>query len=187
MVRTSRSLINPASNKAATAGRRSRSATPRWVWCSAMPWLTLSAAASSAATAASGSIHHSSRSPASAGGASGEDFGHHRQLPGPRRVLRPRPPAGSVDQRGVTQRRQVGDLGQRTIEHAFESTAAPPTKPPGQPLPVDETTTVDNSVGDPRQAYKWDGPIDPPDPRSRHSRRTYRAPDPRPDRAQRRR
>ena len=30
-------------------------------------------------------------------------------------------PRGGVDQRGVTQRRQVADLGHRTIEHAFES------------------------------------------------------------------
>ena len=34
------------------------------------------------------------------------------------------PPAGGVDQLGVGQRRQVRDLGQRTMEHAFEPAAA---------------------------------------------------------------
>ena len=55
-------------------------------------------------------------------GAAVEELGHHRQLVGGGRVLRACPPAGGVDQLGVSQRRQVRDLRQRTIEHAFEPT-----------------------------------------------------------------
>ena len=64
MVRTSRSLITPAANSAATLGSRSRNATPRWVWDNANPWLIPPAAPISAATAASGSTHQLSRSSA---------------------------------------------------------------------------------------------------------------------------
>ena len=57
-------------------------------------------------------------------GAAGEELGHHRQLARTRRVLGPHPTPGRIDQRGITQPGQVGDLRQHTIEHTYETTHA---------------------------------------------------------------
>ena len=79
-------------------------------------------------------------------GAAGEDLGHHRQLARTRSVLRTRPPARSINQRRISQRRQVSDPGNEPsnilsnlLGHADRTTTNRTST-----LPVDERATVDN-------------------------------------------
>ena len=142
MVRTSRSLMSPASNSAPTLGNRS--ANPAMRLRQRQPRSDVlgrrqlgghrSARVDPPVVAVLGVIEP---------GAPAEQLGHRGLLARTRRRLHPRPPSTGIHHRGVIGGSQLTDLGQRTIEPMSEATRAlrPNTAP--QPQPVDEIGTVD--------------------------------------------